>query len=82
MSPVLPLSSCICVCVPCPFPEQVQDQFREIVLDARLDEFYRKHMYCNYGDVGLSVKALVDKFSSTSQQHKKVRSPKPAGLLD
>lgn len=51
---------------------QVQEQFKEIVLDARQDDFYRKHMYLNYGDVGLSVKALVEKFAGTNAKHKQV----------
>ncbi len=45
---------------------------REIVLDAASDDFFARHTYSNYGDVGLSVKELVDKFAATSERHKAV----------
>jgi hypothetical protein len=46
---------------------------REVVVDPASDEFYRSHKFANYGEVGLSVKELVDKFSSQSAAHKQVR---------
>lgn len=46
---------------------------REVVVDPASDEFYRSHLFANYGEVGLSVKELVDKFSSQSAAHKQVR---------
>jgi hypothetical protein len=46
---------------------------REVVVDPASDEFYRSHLFANYGKVGLSVKELVDKFSSQSAAHKQVR---------
>jgi vacuolar protein sorting-associated protein 45 len=46
---------------------------REVVVDAASDDFYRQHMYNNYGEVGLSVKDMVDKFAAASAQHKQVR---------
>jgi hypothetical protein len=45
---------------------------REVVVDAASDDFYRQHMYNNYGEVGLSVKDMVDKFAAASAQHKQV----------
>jgi hypothetical protein len=45
---------------------------REVVVDPASDEFYRSHKFANYGEVGLSVKELVDKFSSQSAAHKQV----------
>lgn len=44
-----------------------------MVLDTATDDFYKTNMYNNYGEVGLSVKELVDKFSQASEQHKQVR---------
>jgi len=38
---------------------QVKRDFQEIVLSARQDEFFRKNMYANFGDVGVAVKVLV-----------------------
>lgn len=54
--------------------EKVDAQSRELVLDARQDEFYRKHMYANYGEVGVSVKNLVEKFQEQTEKHKQVES--------
>jgi hypothetical protein len=45
---------------------------REVVVDAASDDFYKQHMYSNYGEVGLSVKDMVDKFAAASAQHKQV----------
>jgi hypothetical protein len=46
---------------------------REVVVDAASDDFYRQHLYATYGEVGLNVKELVDKFAAASAQHKQVR---------
>eukprot|EP00878_Enallax_costatus_P020068 GHUV01021198.1.p1 GENE.GHUV01021198.1~~GHUV01021198.1.p1 ORF type:complete len:348 (+),score=82.46 GHUV01021198.1:209-1252(+) len=51
---------------------KVPEQQREVVIDTASDDFYKKNLYNNYGEVGLSVKDLVDKFSQTSEQHKQV----------
>eukprot|EP00878_Enallax_costatus_P028747 GHUV01031087.1.p1 GENE.GHUV01031087.1~~GHUV01031087.1.p1 ORF type:complete len:544 (+),score=165.71 GHUV01031087.1:624-2255(+) len=53
---------------------KVPEQQREVVIDTASDDFYKKNLYNNYGEVGLSVKDLVDKFSQTSEQHKQVTS--------
>lgn len=53
---------------------KIPEQFREVVLDARQDEFFGQHMYANYGDVGSSVKDLVDKFQSNAAKHKQVET--------
>lgn len=53
---------------------KVAEQFRELVLDARHDDFFARNMYSNYGDVGLSVKGMVETFQSTSAQHRQVQS--------
>lgn len=41
-------------------------------MDAASDEFYVRHRYSNYGEVGLAVKEAVEKFSTTSAQHRQV----------
>mmetsp|Transcript_12637 Transcript_12637/g.27322 ORF Transcript_12637/g.27322 Transcript_12637/m.27322 type:complete len:611 (-) Transcript_12637:472-2304(-) len=54
---------------------KIQDpQYKDLVLDARQDDFYSRHLYQNYGEVGTSVKTLVEKFASTSEKHKQVES--------
>lgn len=35
---------------------QVKPDFQEIVLSARQDEFFRKNMYANFGDLGVAMK--------------------------
>ncbi len=35
---------------------QVKKEFQEIVLSARQDDFYRRNMYANFGDIGVAVK--------------------------
>ena len=40
----------------------MKKDFQEIVLSARQDDFYRRHMYSNFGDAGAAVKGLVDEF--------------------
>ena len=50
---------------------QVKKDFQDIVLSARQDDFYRRHMYSNFGDAGAAVKSLVDEFQrqTTSSQN-------------
>ncbi|GAX73583.1 hypothetical protein CEUSTIGMA_g1034.t1 [Chlamydomonas eustigma] len=47
---------------------------REMVLDPAQDEFYRKHIFANYGDVAVDVKALMDQFQTKTEKHKQVES--------
>lgn len=46
---------------------------REVVLDPASDDFFRSHLYANYGEVGLDVKEMLDRFAAASAQHKQVR---------
>ena len=49
------------------------DDAREVVLDARQDDFYASHLYANYGDIGASVKGLVEAFTAKSEKHQQAR---------
>eukprot|EP00197_Chlamydomonas_leiostraca_P009713 CAMPEP_0202866444 /NCGR_PEP_ID=MMETSP1391-20130828/7558_1 /ASSEMBLY_ACC=CAM_ASM_000867 /TAXON_ID=1034604 /ORGANISM="Chlamydomonas leiostraca, Strain SAG 11-49" /LENGTH=607 /DNA_ID=CAMNT_0049546387 /DNA_START=64 /DNA_END=1887 /DNA_ORIENTATION=+ len=53
---------------------KVPEDAREVVLDTRSDEFYRKHAGLNFGEVGLSVKALMEQYQSTEAKHRNVES--------
>lgn len=53
---------------------KVPEQNREVVLDAASDEFYARHRYSNYGEVGLAVKEAVEKFGAASALHRQVTS--------
>ncbi len=46
----------------------MRKDFQEIVLAARHDDFYRRHMYSNFGDIGMAVKDLVEEFQRHSDQ--------------
>lgn len=50
----------------------VPDEFREIVLDESDDEFFRHNRYCNFGDLGLNLKALVDTFQNQIKSRNKL----------
>lgn len=61
--------------LPSPAPPSIvrlPPHLRDVVLDAASDEFYERHRYSNYGEVGLAVKEAVEKFSTTSAQHRQV----------
>ena len=51
---------------------QVKKDFRELVVSARQDDFYRKHMYSNFGDIGMAVKTLVDEFQKHNSSRQNV----------
>lgn len=40
----------------------VPDDFRELVLDATEDEFFRHNRYKNFGELGVNLQKLVDNF--------------------
>lgn len=50
------------------------EESRNIVLDPSQDDFYRKHVFANYGEVGVDVKSLLDQFASKNEKHKQVES--------
>ncbi|CDF35666.1 unnamed protein product [Chondrus crispus] len=45
----------------------VPDDFQELVLDPVEDEFFRQNRYKNFGDLGVSLKNMVDQFRVQSQ---------------
>ena len=53
---------------------QVKKDFQELVLSARQDDFYRKHMYNSFGDIGTAVKDLVDEFQRHSAKGKSMNT--------
>ncbi len=46
--------------------------FQEIVLSAEQDEWYREHMYQNFGEVGTSLRDLVNQYQQKTQTHKSI----------
>ncbi|MEW5315729.1 MAG: hypothetical protein WDW38_007136 [Sanguina aurantia] len=53
--------------------KQPTDPFKELVLDQS-DDFFKRHRHHNYGEVGSSVKALVEQFQTKSEKHRQVES--------
>lgn len=58
---------------------EAEEKAEEMVLDPHFDEFYRSHLTKNYGEVGVSVKALMEQFQAKSEKHAKVRGRTGAG---
>eukprot|EP00871_Galdieria_phlegrea_P001667 jgi/Galph1/2500/GphlegSOOS_G1162.1 len=46
---------------------EVKKGFEEVVLDSTQDEFYRNNRYKNYGDLGVNIKSLVDRFQDKTR---------------
>jgi len=45
----------------------IRDELKEIVLSPETDQFYKENMYANFGDLGMSIKNLVDKYQEQSK---------------
>jgi vacuolar protein sorting-associated protein 45 len=54
--------------------EDVPDEMRKVTLSADSDEFYRHNMYANFGEIGQTIKSLVQKFQETTKGHSKLDS--------
>nr|CAG4650853.1 EOG090X03QA [Simocephalus serrulatus]SVE94149.1 EOG090X03QA [Simocephalus serrulatus] len=46
----------------------------EVLLSAEQDEFYSNNMYLNFGDIGQTIKSLMDDFQAKAKSHQKVES--------
>lgn len=54
--------------------EEPKTEPEEMVLDPQQDEFFRKHMYSNYGEVGVDVQLLLTEFQTKNKLFAKVES--------
>lgn len=54
-------------------PDSPKD-LKQVVLSAEQDPFFKENMYKNFGDLGIAVKDLVDKFQEKAQLHQHVNS--------
>ncbi|CAG9558950.1 unnamed protein product [Danaus chrysippus] len=55
----------------------VQDapkDMKEVVLSSEQDEFYAKNLYSNFGEIGQTMKSLMDEFQKKAKSHQKVES--------
>eukprot|EP00730_Choanoeca_flexa_P005514 TRINITY_DN11964_c0_g1_i2.p1 TRINITY_DN11964_c0_g1~~TRINITY_DN11964_c0_g1_i2.p1 ORF type:complete len:582 (+),score=99.92 TRINITY_DN11964_c0_g1_i2:56-1747(+) len=46
----------------------------EVVLSSDNDEFYRSNMYRNFGEIGQSIRTLVEQFQSKTKSHENIES--------
>ncbi|CAH2093442.1 unnamed protein product [Euphydryas editha] len=52
----------------------VPKDFREVVLAPEQDDFYAKNLYSNFGEIGQTMKSLMDEFQKKAKSHQKVES--------
>lgn len=52
----------------------VAKDLEEVVMSPSHDEFYRNHMYANYGDIGEAVKGMLDEYSASHKIHESISS--------
>ena len=45
---------------------------RDRVLDEGTDEFFRRHANLTFGEVGMSVKGLMEQYQTKEAQHRQV----------
>eukprot|EP00919_Chromeraceae_sp_WS-2016_P051134 GHVR01121300.1.p1 GENE.GHVR01121300.1~~GHVR01121300.1.p1 ORF type:complete len:588 (-),score=117.24 GHVR01121300.1:145-1908(-) len=52
----------------------VSDELKEIVMSPAQDQFYEKHAYDNFGDLGVAIKNYVDQYQEKTQTSARVES--------
>ncbi|XP_013142313.1 PREDICTED: vacuolar protein sorting-associated protein 45 [Papilio polytes] len=52
----------------------VHKDFKEVVLSSEQDEFYAKNLYANFGEIGQTIKSLMEEFQRKAKSHQKVES--------
>ncbi|XP_049838142.1 vacuolar protein sorting-associated protein 45 [Schistocerca gregaria] len=52
----------------------ISKELKEVVLSAEQDEFYSANLYLNFGEIGQTIKALMEDSQKKAKSHKKVES--------
>ncbi|XP_075213228.1 vacuolar protein sorting 45 isoform X1 [Lycorma delicatula] len=52
----------------------ISKELQEVVLSSEHDEFYADNMYLNYGEIGQTMKELMDEFQRKAKSQQKVES--------
>lgn len=52
----------------------VPKDFREVVLSSEQDDFYAKNLYSNFGEIGQTIKSLMEEFQTKAKSNQKVES--------
>lgn len=52
----------------------VSQELKQVVLNYEHDDFYSSNLFMNYGEIGQTIKLLMDDFTKKAQMHQKVES--------
>lgn len=52
----------------------IPKDLKEVVLSAEQDEFYSQNAYANFGEIGSTIKSLMDEFQKKAKDQRKVES--------
>ncbi|GLG98219.1 Protein ROP [Gryllus bimaculatus] len=52
----------------------ISKDLKEVVLSAEQDDFYAKSLYMNFGEIGQTIKELMEDFQKRAKSHQKVES--------
>ncbi|KAJ9600038.1 hypothetical protein L9F63_009655 [Diploptera punctata] len=52
----------------------ISKDLKEVVLSAEQDEFYANNLYSNFGEIGQTIKELMEEFQKKAKNHQKVES--------
>ncbi|CAH1989561.1 unnamed protein product [Acanthoscelides obtectus] len=52
----------------------IPKEMTEVVLSAEQDGFYARNIFMNYGEIGTSIKQLMDQFQTKAKSHQKIES--------
>ncbi|XP_012061216.1 PREDICTED: vacuolar protein sorting-associated protein 45 [Atta cephalotes] len=52
----------------------ISKELKEVVLSAEHDDFYANNLYLNFGEIGQTIKELMDEFQKKAKKHQKVES--------
>eukprot|EP00128_Syssomonas_multiformis_P005301 Colp12_sorted_trinity150504_noHs@13588 len=52
----------------------IRKDMKEIVMSCEQDEFYKKNMWSNFGEIGGAIKALVDQFQEKTKSNANIES--------
>ncbi|XP_034942666.1 vacuolar protein sorting-associated protein 45 [Chelonus insularis] len=52
----------------------ISKELKEVVLSAEHDEFYAENLYLNFGEIGQTIKELMEEFQKKAKKHQKVES--------
>nr|CAI5832649.1 unnamed protein product [Callosobruchus analis] len=52
----------------------IPKEMSEVVLSAEQDGFYARNIFMNYGEMGTSIKQLMDQFQTKAKSHQKIES--------